>query len=100
MDFKLIWSESAINDLDEIVRYICLHGGSQIAKEVGFAIYGRAQVLLRNPEAGSILQEKGDARWRKLIYRSWKIAYRIDSEANTVYVVRVWHAAQDEIEIH
>ena len=99
MDFKLIWSDSSIHDLGAIVRFIALRDGPVVARRIGFGIYDRAQVLTRHPEAGSVLPEKRDARWRKLIFKSWKIAYRIDREARAVYVVRIWHAAQNEIEI-
>ena len=99
MDFKLIWSESSIEDLSAIVRFIALRDGLDMARQIGFGIYDRAQVLTRHPEAGSVLGEKQDARWRKLIFKSWKIAYRIDREARVVYVVRVWHAARNEIDI-
>ena len=99
MDFKLIWTESAIADLGGIVRYISGQGGPEVARAVAFGIYDRAQILIHHPEAGSILPEKQDARWRKLIFKSWKIAYRIDPSARTVHVVRIWHAAKNEIEI-
>ena len=99
MDFKLIWSESAIEDLAAIVRFIALRDGPDVARQIGFGIYDRAQILTRHPEAGSVLPEKQDARWRKLIFKSWKIAYRIDGEARVVYVVRVWHASRNEIDI-
>ncbi len=99
MDFKLIWSESSIEDLGGIVRFIALRDGSHVARQIGFGIYDRAQVLTRHPEAGSVLAEKQDVGWRKLIFKSWKIAYRIDREARVVYVVRVWHAARNEINI-
>ena len=99
MDFKLIWTESSIEDLGGIVRFIALRDGSQVARQIGFGIYDRAQLLIRHPEAGSVLAEKQDANWRKLIFKSWKIAYRIDREARIVYIVRVWHAARNEISI-
>ena len=99
MDFKLIWSASSIEDLGGIVRYIALRDGSQAARQIGFGIYNRAQILVHHPEAGSVLPEKQDSGWRKLIFKSWKIAYRIDREAKVVYVVRVWHAARNEIDI-
>ena len=95
MDFKLIWSESSIEDLAAIVRFIALRDGSDVARQIGFGIYDRAQILTRHPEAGSALAEKQDARWRKLIFKSWKV----DREARVVYVVRVWHAGRGEIEI-
>lgn len=87
MDFKLIWSESSIEDLGAIVRFIALRDGPQIAGQIGFGIYERAQVLTRHPEAGTVLSEKQDSRWRKLIFKSWKIAYRIDREAKACAVV-------------
>ena len=99
MDFKLIWSESAIEDLGAIVRFIALRDGADMARQIGFGIYDRVQMLIRHPEAGSALAEKQDARWRKLIFKSWKIAYRIDREARVVYVVRIWHASRNEIDI-
>ena len=99
VDCRLIWSESSIEDLGAIVRFIALRDGSGMARQIGFGIYDRAQILTRHPEVGSVLSEKQDSRWRKLIFNSWKIAYRIDAEARVVYVVRVWHAARNEIDI-
>ena len=54
MDFKLIWSESSIEDLAAIVRFIALRDGSDVARQIGLGIYDRAQVLTRHPEAGSV----------------------------------------------
>jgi len=99
MDYKLIWTESAIEDLGAIVRYLSSQNGPDVAQKTGFGIYDRAQILIRFPEAGSILPEKNDPCWRKLIFLSWKIAYRIQFDAKIVYVARVWHASRDEIEI-
>jgi plasmid stabilization system protein ParE len=99
VDLKLIWSESAIEDLGAIVRFIAVRDGADMARQIGFGIYDRAQILTRQPEAGSALAEKQDARWRKLIFKSWKIAYRIDREAKVVYLVRIWHGARNEIDI-
>ncbi len=99
MEFKLIWSESSIQDLGAIVRFIALRDGLHMARQIGFGIYDRAQVLIRHPDAGSVLAEKQDASWRKLIFKSWKIAYRIDRDARVVYVIRIWHATRDEIDI-
>lgn len=58
MDFKLIWSESSIQDLGAIVRFMALRDGSDRARQIGFGIYDRAQILVRHPEAGSVLAEK------------------------------------------
>lgn len=60
MDFKLIWAESTIEDLEAIVRYISVRDGPAVARQIGFGIYQRAQILSRHPEAGSTLLEKQD----------------------------------------
>ncbi len=99
MDFKLIWTESALDDLGAIVRYISSESSAEIGKKIGFGIYDRVQILQTFPESGSILPEKDDSRWRKLIYRSWKIAYLIDFNSHIVYVARIWPTSQDEVEI-
>jgi plasmid stabilization system protein ParE len=52
VDFKLIWSESSIEDLAGIVRFIAVRDGPQIARQIGFGIYDRAQILTRHPRGG------------------------------------------------
>ncbi len=99
MDFKIVWTESASDDLGAIVRYVTSESSPAIGREVGFAIYDRAQILANFPESGSILPEKEDFRWRKLIYKSWKIAYRVDFDVHIVYVARIWHASRNEVDI-
>ena len=99
MDFKLIWSESSIDDLGAIVRFIAQRDGSDTARQIGFGIYDRAQILARHPEVGAVLAEKQDPKWRRLIFKSWKIAYLIDREARAAYVIRVWHASRNEIDM-
>lgn len=98
MDFKIIWTESACEDLGAIVRYLTHHANPETAKSIGFGIYNRVQLLATHPQVGPILPEKNDPRWRKLIFKSWKIAYQIDFQAHIIYIARVWHAAQNEIE--
>lgn len=98
MDFKLIWTEKASDDLEAIVRYIC-RDDPETARRIGFGIYDRVQILIANPEAGSRLPEKNDPVWRKLIFKSWKIVYRINRQDQTIEIARIWHAAQGEVEL-
>jgi toxin ParE1/3/4 len=99
VDFKLVWTESATDDLGAIVRYVTSESSAEIGKKAGFGIYDRVQILERFPESGSVLPEKDDFHWRKLIHKSWKIAYLIDFDLHIVYIARIWHASQDEVEI-
>lgn len=71
MDRKLVWTETASGDIEAIVSYVAQHA-PEAAARIGFGIYERAQILLQHPEAGTILEELREARWRKLIFRRWK----------------------------
>jgi toxin ParE1/3/4 len=96
MDAKIIWTERASSDIEAIVRYIARRN-PEAAKRIGVGIYDRVQILIKNPEAGSILAELRAGGWRKLIYRRWKIIYAIRGE--DIIVGRVWPAAKGEADL-
>lgn len=96
MDGTLIWTERASADIEAIVRYISRRNPSA-ATSIGMGIYDRAQILLSQPEAGSILDELRYGGWRKLIFRRWKIIYRIQGGA--IIIGRVWPAAMGEADL-
>jgi plasmid stabilization system protein ParE len=60
MDRKLVWTEKASSDIEAIVRYIARRDPGAAAR-LGFGIYDRAQILLQNPEAGSVLNVRSHA---------------------------------------
>lgn len=96
MDRKLIWTERASSDIEAIVRYIARRDPKAAAR-TGLGIYNRAQILLQNPEAGTVLDELGDRGWRKLIFRRWKLVYTVREDA--IIMGRVWPAAMGEADL-
>ena len=75
MDRKLVWTEKASSDIEAIVRCIARRDPKAAAR-IGLGIYDRAQILLKHPEAGTILDELRQGGWRKLIFRRWKLFTR------------------------
>jgi plasmid stabilization system protein ParE len=71
MERKIVWTECASADIEAIVRYIARRDPAA-AGRIGLGIYDRVQILLQNPEAGSILDELRAGGWRKLIFRRWR----------------------------
>jgi plasmid stabilization system protein ParE len=96
MDRRLIWTERASSDIEAIVRYIARRD-PKASGRIGLGIYERAQILLRHPEAGTVLDELRDGRWRKLIYRRWKIVYQVLDDV--IVVGRVWPAAKGDADL-
>jgi toxin ParE1/3/4 len=96
MERKIIWTEQASSDIEAIVRYIARRDSSA-ASRIGLGIYDRAQTLLGNPEAGSVLDELREGGWRKLIFRRWKIIYEVRED--TIIIGRVWPGAMGEADL-
>ena len=72
-------------------------GGGSAANRIGLGIYDRVKNFVENPEAGSPLAELRAGGWRKLIYRRWKIIYKVRDE--NIIVGRVWPAAMGEADL-
>jgi plasmid stabilization system protein ParE len=98
MDWRIVWTQKASEDVEAIVRYISRHNRNAAA-EVGRWIFDRTQILLKYQESGSILEELKDPCIRKVIYRNWKIVYQYSESEGVVSILRVWHVARGEIDL-
>jgi toxin ParE1/3/4 len=93
MACKLIWSPAARDDLREIVRFIA-RDNPRRAESFGYELMTRTDILHDHPEAGRIVPEYRNPRMREIIYRPYRIVYRLDIERQLVEIARVWHAAR------
>jgi plasmid stabilization system protein ParE len=98
MDYKIIFSEPAIDDLEGIVRFI-----SEDNQEAG-ARFGRKLIesvrhLAKSPRFGRVVPEQNNKNIREIISKPYRIFYRVKDEAKVVEVIRFWHAARGEPEI-
>ena len=93
MACKLIWSPAARDDLRDIVRFIA-RDNPRRAESFGYELMTRTDILHDHPEAGRIVPEYRNPRVREIIYRPYRIVYRLDIERQLVQIARVWHAAR------
>lgn len=93
MDCKVIISPRAIQDLQEIVRYISFDN-PEAAVRMGESLIDAAMGLTTFPEMGRLVREMGDEVSRELIVRPYRVIYRFDSITNAVLVSRFWHGAR------
>jgi len=87
--FKVIWTKSAEFDLELIIEYIKTDS-LNIAKKVFFGIKKECNNLYFFPERKRIvpeLQQIGILKYRELIYKRWRIIYKIDG--NKVYILLI-----------
>ena len=85
---RLIWTEPALSDIDEIADYIALDD-PVAAKRLVRKIFDHVEQLTDHPESGSFPPELRDLRgYRQIVERPCRIFYRIAGDG-TIYIVHV-----------
>ena len=92
MDYKVIFSPLALDDLEQIVRYVAADD-LVAAQRLGTRLLDQAETLCRLPNRGGSVRARPGVR--KLLLRPYLIFYRVDEAARGVEVLRFWHGAQD-----
>ena len=98
MDFKVIWSPSARLDLKEIVSYIAEDNG-EIAQRFGLSLIDATKSLASFPNKGRTVPELGSQDIREVIFKPYRIIYRVTEPQSVIEIVRVWHAARGTPEL-
>ncbi|CAA6826724.1 MAG: Death on curing protein, Doc toxin [uncultured Sulfurovum sp.] len=87
--FTVEWTKNAQFDLEEIITYIKMDSVS-IAKKIFFEIKKECDELYYMPERKRIvpeLQQIGILNYREIIYKRWRIIFKIEQERVYVLVV-------------
>jgi toxin ParE1/3/4 len=93
--FRVLWTETAIRDLEGLIDYIARDAPINAGKILS-QLRSKAESLNLAPERGRLVPEllrHGLAVWRELIVRPYRILYRI--EGKTVYVLAVLDSRRD-----
>ena len=93
MDFKIFLSDQALSDLERIVAYIAPHN-AVAAERMGNRLLDAALSLNAFPERGRMVPEFRRVELREIIFRSYRIIYRINDADKSVEIVRFWHGAR------
>jgi toxin ParE1/3/4 len=76
-----------------MVAYIASHNASA-AERIGNQLLDAALSLCTFPERGPLVPEFRRPDLREIIFRSYRIIYRVKGAEMTVEIVRFWHAAR------
>lgn len=88
---RLIWTEPALQDLEEIADYIVLDKPTATARFIR-RVLAKVELLRKFPQIGSVPAEIWDLPYRQLIVVPCRIFYRI--EGKRVYIVHVMRHEQ------
>ena len=89
---EVIWAPSALDDIDSIAEYIARDSVDQAAL-LSARLFEATDRLQEFPFSGRVIPEIGNQACREIIYRSYRIMYRI--EGDEVWITGVVHGARD-----
>jgi len=89
---QVIWTEPALNDLDEVAEYIALDKPSA-AKKLVEDIFLRVELLHQSPNSGRKPPELERLRYREVIVGPCRIFYRFTNK--TVYILYVMRSERE-----
>ena len=87
--FEVLWTKSAEYDLELIIQYLKLDSVS-IAKEIFIELIKECENLYYFPQRKRVvpeLQQIGIFKYREIIYKRWRVIFKIENEK--VYILLV-----------
>ncbi len=97
MILKIIWSEFAETQLDEIYKYYEKEAGSKIAKKLIKGIINEPKKLIKTPFIGQEeeLLKQRKIEYRYLVFKNYKLIYSVDTENGFIKVADIFDTRQN-----
>jgi addiction module RelE/StbE family toxin len=83
---RIIWSDDALQDLDEISEYISLDSPDD-AKKFIRAIFSKVNKLSKFPFLGRLVPEKNKKYLRELIHKNYRVIYKVKQDVVEILIV-------------
>ena len=95
MGFKVIWSDAAVLELEDICFYLA-QDSPEAALRVSRGIVAHTDLLATFPFIGPTYPRGSQGALRLIAFRSYRILYEVDERRESVTVVHIRHGARDE----
>jgi len=93
MAFQIVWSQTAVEDLREIVKFIALDDATAAAS-LAERILTRIERAAELPFCNRAVPERAERSVREVILKPYRIVYQVDDRRGAIHILRVWHAAR------
>jgi plasmid stabilization system protein ParE len=93
MDFKVIFKDTFLADLERIVRLIAVHN-PLAAQKLGLLVVQTSESLSFFPERHPKVRQRPGVR-RFIVKKYYKVFYRVQPESRTVEVLRCWDGRRE-----
>ena len=89
---EVIWTNTALDGLDDIAEYIAVSNPNAAAKLVR-QVFETTDRLALFPDSGCVVEEVREMGYREVIVNPCRILYKLEGE--TVYILHVVRQARD-----
>ena len=91
MDYCLLYTQKALNDLAEIVRYIA-EDDAEAAERFGDSLIEHVELLARFPKMGGLIRKR--AQVRRIVHSPFLIYYRVSDARHKIEILHIRHGAR------
>lgn len=91
MDYRLLYTQRALNDLAEIIGYIA-EDDPEAASRFGSSLLDHIDLLARFPNMGGVIRKRSHVR--KLLHSPILIYYQVHEEKRLIEVLHLRHGAR------
>jgi addiction module RelE/StbE family toxin len=95
MEWNLIWSVRATQELHNIRRYIATDNEAA-AERLVRQILERLEAVRKIPTIGPLFQDQQGRTLRQIVVGKYRIIYHVNVDQAQVEVLTVWHGARRE----
>ena len=96
MDFKIVWTETALSDVGSIVGYVAKDNATA-ARLLGADLIALVESLTALPRQGRLYEpSRNRGEIREILCSGYRIFYRVKEKQYVVEIARVWHGARSE----
>ena len=98
MDYRIVWTETALADLRDLVRYIAM-GDHASARRFGERVIAKVESVAAFPRVGRKVPEYQNDCVRELVLTPYRLIYELNDRIGIISILRVWHGARGEPEL-
>ncbi len=95
MDFKIIWTDPAIEALREIVEHIAADN-APAASRLGFQLIEHMELAAHFPQMGPLYSQGESGEIRCLTHGNYRLYYRVGRIPAAIEVLAVRHGAREQ----
>lgn len=98
MTLKIIWSEFAETQLDQIYEYYKKKASSKVKKKLVSGIINEPQKLIKSPLIGQEEEEllkQRDVECRYLVFKNYKLIYSVGNQNGFIKIADVFDTRQN-----